>query len=147
MKSRVRRLKTEWGLKDDDIQLHAKGVADNNIQGIIERDESNNGLGSKIVCTQAEGNSIVVSLDEFLTEAYSFLKADIESWEYMMLKGAAKGIKKNKPLLAICIYHNAVDFYDIPLLIHDLVPEYKIAVRHHSPTVLETVLYAYMPDE
>ena len=63
-----------------------------------------------------------------------------------MLIGASKGIKEYMPLLAICIYHNAVDFYEIPLLIHSLVPEYKLAVRHHSYTLADTVLYAWLPN-
>lgn len=61
-----------------------------------------------------------------------------------MLLGAEKGIKRYKPLLAICIYHNAMDFYEIPMLIKRMVPEYKLAVRHHKETLSETVLYAYV---
>lgn len=86
----------------------------------------------------------VVALDRFLEEPYSFLKADIEGFEYNMLQGAQNGIMKNKPLLAICIYHNEMDLFGIQLLIHQLVPEYKFAVRHHSSTWSETVLYAYI---
>lgn len=74
----------------------------------------------------------------------SFLKADIESYEYQMLLGAEKGIKKFRPLLAVCIYHNAVDFYSVILLIKKMVPEYHFAVRHHSENLDETVLYAWI---
>lgn len=63
-----------------------------------------------------------------------------------MLLGAEKGIKKYKPKLAVCIYHNAVDFYFIPLLIHSFVPEYKFAVRHHSYELDETVLYVWIEE-
>ena len=55
-------------------------------------------------------------------------------------------IKKYKPKLAVCIYHNAVDFYSIPLLIHSFVPEYKFAVRHHSYELDETVLYVWIEE-
>ncbi|MBQ6342965.1 MAG: FkbM family methyltransferase [Anaerolineaceae bacterium] len=73
----------------------------------------------------------------------TYIKADIESFEYKMLKGAEKTIKNNKPRLAICIYHNAVDMYSILLLIHRINPDYRFSVRHHSFTLSETVLYAY----
>lgn len=85
-----------------------------------------------------------VKLDEFLTEPYSFLKADIESYEYQMLLGAEKSIRKFKPLLAVCIYHNAVDFYSIPILVKQILPEYRLAIRHHKDTLGETVLYAWV---
>ena len=103
-------------------------------------------MGSKIVeLVQGDKSNIqIVSLDEFLTEPYSFLKADIESYEYQMLLGAENGIKNYKPLLAVCIYHNAVDFYSIPLLIKRILPEYKIAIRQHLDVLTETVVYAWV---
>lgn len=74
----------------------------------------------------------VVAIDDVLPEGCTFIKADIESYEYKMLLGAAQTIKKFKPRLAVCIYHNAVDFYYIPLLVKELCPDYKLMIRHHS---------------
>lgn len=144
MHYRVKRLNQEWGLNENIIEIYEKGVGDREICGRVERYEDNHGLGSKIVNTD-EGDNTVIALDEFIKQPYSFLKADIESWEYKLLQGAQGGIKSNKPLLAICIYHNAVDFYQVPLLIHKMVPEYTLAIRHHSHTLAETVLYAWVP--
>lgn len=146
MQHRINRLKQEWGLKESAIEIFQKGIADKCSNGIIKRYDINNGLSSKFVSVGNEQGNNIVTLDSFFKEPYSFLKADVESWEYKLLQGATKGIKTNKPLLAICIYHNAVDFYEIPLLIHDLVPEYQLAVRHHSYTLADTVLYAWVPD-
>ena len=78
-----------------------------------------------------------------MREPYSYLKADIESYEYQMLCGAKHSIKKYKPNIAICIYHNAVDFFQIPIMVHDLYPDYKLMIRQHSFTVADTLLYAY----
>ncbi len=147
MLHRVKRLELEWGIEKNAIEIYNKGVSDKNSKGRINRYDVNNGLGSKLDNDVEGKENFIVALDGFLKEPYSFLKADIESWEYKMLIGAAEGIKKYKPLLAICIYHNAVDFYEIPLLVHKLVPEYKLAVRHHSYSLAETVLYAWMPDD
>ncbi len=64
----------------------------------------------------------------------------------MLCGGGANLIKKNRPVLAICIYHKPEDFYDIPLSIEDMVPdEYTYYVRQYRYGQSETVLYA-MPN-
>ena len=112
MESRVDRLKREWNLADEAIELYPYGVGENNVMGMLDRNAVNNGLGSKMKeISQNEDNGLssgeecrIIALDEFIKEPITFLKADIESYEYKMLLGARKTIKKNKPLLAICIY-------------------------------------------
>jgi FkbM family methyltransferase len=146
LEKRVARLKDEWIIDDNMIELYAKGVGERNTSCKFESYDNNNGLGSKFIDNpDADGASCeIVSLDSFIDEPYSFLKADIEGYEYKMLLGAESGIKKYKPALAICIYHNAVDMYSIPLLIKSFVPEYKMAIRHYSGTWAETVLYCWI---
>ena len=51
-------------------------------------------------------------------------------------------IIRNKPKLAICVYHKPCDLWEIPLLIKSIVPEYKIYLRHYSGSILESVCYA-----
>lgn len=83
------------------------------------------------------------TIDHLLkNEKVSFIKMDIEGAEMEALKGAAEVIKANKPGLAISIYHKPNDFYEIPLYIMELVPEYRLYVRHHSCFFADTVLYA-----
>ena len=67
---------------------------------------------------------------------------DIEGAEIEALKGAEKTIKRCKPKLAICIYHEYEHLYKIPMMIKEMVPEYKLYMRHHSDTSSETVIYA-----
>lgn len=73
----------------------------------------------------------------------SFIKADIEGAEYKMLIGAQNTIRKYKPKLAICCYHQMEDLIEIPLLIKEMNPDYKIKIRHYTDTLTETVCYAY----
>lgn len=144
LERQAEQLAREWNLAGDAIACLPYGVGEHMGEGVFER--HTNGVGSKFLSEPAGGggNCRIVSLDEYLTEPYSFLKADIESFEYQMLQGAREGIRKYKPLLAICIYHNAVDFYSIPLLVKEILPEYHLAIRHHHAKLSETVLYAWV---
>lgn len=85
----------------------------------------------------------VDSLDHLLPDAeISFIKMDVEGAEMEALRGAANTIKKNTPKLAISVYHNRNDIFEIPLFIHQLHPGYRFYLRHHSTTFSETVLFA-----
>lgn len=84
-----------------------------------------------------------VALDEVVKdEKVTFIKMDVEGSELNALKGAENTIRKNKPKLAICIYHKPEDVLEIPAYILDLVKEYKFYIRHYSSCIWETVLYA-----
>lgn len=72
----------------------------------------------------------------------TFIKMDIEGSEYYALVGARNVICKNKPKLAICMYHSDEDMLRLVELIHEMVPEYRFYIRQHSNSVCETVLYA-----
>jgi FkbM family methyltransferase len=86
----------------------------------------------------------VCSIDNSIHAPVTFIKMDIEGSELEALKGASRTISKYKPKLAICIYHKIEDFWEIPLYINTLVPEYKFYIGHHDPILgcNETVLYA-----
>ena len=51
-------------------------------------------------------------------------------------------IQKNKPKLAISIYHSDEDMLRLAEYIHELVPEYKFFIRAHTMGIAETILYA-----
>jgi FkbM family methyltransferase len=85
----------------------------------------------------------VVSLDELLPDVeISFMKMDVEGAEIEALRGAANTIMRNRPKLAISVYHKRDDIFEIPLFIHQLHPGYRFYLRHHSTTFGETVLFA-----
>ena len=90
------------------------------------------------------GNQVVsaVRLDDIADERISFIKLDVEGAEFDVLMGAMRTIQKYKPKLAISVYHRDDDLLTIPFLIHNMVPEYRLFLRHHSTRVTETVLYA-----
>lgn len=82
--------------------------------------------------------------DHLKDEKVTFVKMDIEGSELKALHGAEDIIKLQKPKLAICIYHQASHFWEIPLYIKSIVPEYKIYIRHHTNLEYETVCYAIL---
>lgn len=71
----------------------------------------------------------------------TIIKLDIEGAEYEALIGAEKTIKKYKPTLMICAYHNPNDIIKLTNLIISYNPNYKIYARHYGYSVYETVLY------
>lgn len=93
-----------------------------------------------------DGKFIVstINLDSVVgNEKVTFIKLDIEGAEREALVGAEQCIKRNKPKLAISVYHNPDDFIVITDYLSNLVPEYKFVLRHYHSDCIETILYAY----
>ena len=84
------------------------------------------------------------SIDEILKGSRaSFIKMDIEGAEFKAIIGAKETIRKWNPRLAICVYHKPEDILEIPLLLLEIKPDYKFAIRQYASSGGETVLYAY----
>lgn len=105
------------------------------VSSYISNDTYSNNVTEEIEC---------VSIDEIVKDKVSLIKMDIEGSEMKAIEGARKTIMNNKPNLAICIYHKLDDLWNIPLLIAEMVPEYKLYIRHHSHLYTDTVLYAHI---
>lgn len=86
----------------------------------------------------------VAAIDEIVdaAERVTMIKMDVEGAELESLKGARNTIVRDKPKIAVSLYHKPEDLTELPLYIKELVPEYKLYVRHHSNHCCETVLYA-----
>lgn len=108
-----------------------------------------NGSNSRIVeGTDNNDNAIeVCAIDEVAEcKEATFIKMDIEGSEKKALMGARQTIIRNKPKLAICIYHSDEDMIGIAEYLHSLVPNYRLYVRHYFYEPIETVLYAVYED-
>lgn len=106
-----------------------------------------NGAGARIANTGLETRAI--TLDSFATsenlDKVDMIKMDIEGAELDALKGAERIIRRDTPLLAICVYHKKDDFINIPDFISKLDLGYKLYLKHNSTTFNETVLFAVTP--
>ena len=80
------------------------------------------------------------------SDKVTFIKMDIEGAELEALRGAADVIRRDKPKLAISIYHKPKDYFEIPFFVKELVPEYRLYIRHHKMVYFDTVLYAVFPE-
>lgn len=86
-----------------------------------------------------------VTLDENLTENHivpTYIKMDIEGGELDALNGASSIIKKEMPILAICLYHRYDDLWRIPLFINSLTNEYRLFLRPHEIEGWQLMCYA-----
>ncbi len=85
----------------------------------------------------------VTSIDKVLQgKEATFIKMDIEGSELAALQGAKETIQKYRPKLAISLYHKPEDMLEIPNYILNIVPDYKLYLRHYATNLWETVLYA-----
>ncbi len=60
----------------------------------------------------------------------TLIKMDVEGEEAAVISGAHKTIDKYKPKMVIASYHRSGDIFSIPLLIHEIRPDYQILIRH-----------------
>lgn len=119
-----------------------KGLWDKEGKVYLEGDNSS----TKIVDYVTDRCVSVVSLDEYFSdEKVDFIKMDIEGAEMNALRGGGI-IKRDRPILAISIYHSLDDLFGIPLYLDNMLKDYIFFIRHHSLTLFETVLYA-IPSE
>lgn len=76
----------------------------------------------------------------------TLLKLDVEGAEREALGGAAQTIVRCRPRLNVAAYHRSADFFELPLLVHELCPAYRIYLRHHPYVpAWDTNLYAACP--
>ena len=144
MRTRVDRLKTEWAINSDGIEIVKAGLGESDEESRASAGGPLTGLAIGHT-TGAESCAVsTVTLDSFLKGGrITFLKADVEGMEMALLRGARSTIQRYKPKIGISVYHYSADIPVISLYLRELVPEYKFALRHHSPLLMETVLYCW----
>ena len=101
----------------------------------------NDGIKSGILET-GENKVEVCKIDDVVDKGVTYIKMDIEGAEEQAIIGAAKTIKRDKPKLAIAIYHKKEDIFVLPDLILRLNPDYKLYFRHYTFSDADTVMYA-----
>lgn len=145
LKMRSKRLVEEWALRKEQITLvnAAVGSRTNKVTYIESTDLS----GSRTDRNISDGEMVAsYALDDYLEEndVVDFIKVDIEGAECEMLQGARGTICSCKPNLSVCVYHKIDDLIRVYSILKEYVPEYHFSLRHHSPKLVGTVLYAWV---
>ena len=110
------------------------GLGNETIKSENKKDLDNN-------CNHNYQAQDIDTIDNLIDEKVDFIKLDIEGAEQDAIDGAKETIKKYKPILAICVYHKAEDWYKIPQKVLESESEYKIYLRHYMEGIFETVMY------
>ncbi len=133
-------------------ELHIK-IAKKNYGNLKNIEFINCGLGDKknlikdkleltqYDCRHDYQTQNINTIDNLIKEKIDFIKLDIEGDEIKALKGARNTIKQYHPILAICVYHKASDWYEVPNLILSIREDYDIYLRHYMEGIYETVMY------
>lgn len=147
LNTRLYRLTKEWALDSSKVILLNAGLGKESSFATLNIHD-NHLLGANLITSTEKTDQCsisVESLDNILNgEPVTFLKADIEGMEMDMLWGAEKSINKFKPKMALSVYHKPDDLIKISSFIRNIDKNYKMALRQHSPLLMDTTLYCWM---
>lgn len=87
----------------------------------------NKGRGASL---HTDGIQIPTFSVDSLNTPFTYIKADTEGAEMLMLNGAANTLK-NRPRLNIAAYHRSEDIFSLVNKIREINSEYEIYIRHH----------------
>ena len=83
------------------------------------------------------------TLDELQADVGpSIVKLDIEGAELQALRGAIRTIRRCRPVLAVCAYHQQSHLWEVPLHIMKIETGYKLYLRPHGTEGWDLVCYA-----
>jgi FkbM family methyltransferase len=127
--SRVRPRQMAMGEKSGLLSLYASGMP-----------------GSRL--TNDAGSSAMVevpigTVDEvYGQDRLDFLKLDIEGGELAALTGAQVVIARDRPVIAVAIYHKPHDIFSLPEWLADRTGGYNYFLRSHDADGIDLVFYA-----
>jgi len=85
----------------------------------------------------------VTTIDAVIGEGpVTYIKMNIEGAEIDALYGGEDVIRRERPKLALSVYHRPSDLWRIPEIVRELDPGYRLYLRQHDGGIIETVLYA-----
>jgi FkbM family methyltransferase len=128
-----------WALWDEDTNLtFNKNDLSASTSSVIRQESGESDENYLVV----KGVTIDSFVDERGINFVGFIKLDIEGAEMEALRGAMKTIKKDRPYMAVCIYHKKEHVMEVPELLKELNPDYTFRIGFYGPTFIDTVLYA-----
>ncbi len=109
----------------DNITLINAAVSDRDGTAVFS-----DGAGRQQTLSANGIQAAIRSLDSILGDTEcTFIKYDVEGEDIPALLGSRKVIESCCPKLRTGIYHRPYDILDIPLLLHEMQPKYKLYMR------------------
>lgn len=130
VRDRISLLPYAIGNSDGVVHFHASGTAGSHVGGTDAT--------SPVVCRRLD-----TLLDGIVP---TIIKMDIEGAEPEALLGATETIRRARPILAVCAYHACEHLWTLPVMLHSILPEYRISLRRYAEECWETVFYAVPPE-
>jgi len=125
---------------EDENDLSSNKLVSENKQ--ISENSSNDNFNTNTITVLCDEIDNIIPDDENPT----YIKMDIEGTELEALKGMSRILKQSQPKLAVCIYHNHFDLWEIPSYLISLALNYRYYVRSYSDNLTDIILYC-IPEE
>jgi FkbM family methyltransferase len=122
----------------DRVALHSVGLWSGPATLKLQQRTDNGGR----ISDAGEAKVDLVALDDIDVGVPTVIKLDVEGAEVNALAGAAATIRRDRPKLAICAYHKHDDLVTLFEAIGSIRDDYRFSLRHYSPLVYDTVIYA-----
>ena len=101
-------------------------------------------LSSRIM-SQSDGFVPCYRIDD-LGFPFTFGKIHLEGGELEALQGGSETLQRQRPLLAVTVYHNTDGLWRTPRFLMELLPDYRFLMRLHAWCGTGAVMYA-IPNE
>lgn len=120
----------------DKIDYYSCALSDQCGSAVFSDCGSNSGI-------RLDGNYEVEikTLDSIGIDRATYIKMDVEGHEKEIIHGARQVLAKDCPKLAICVYHQGDDLWQVPKLVLSIQPNYRLYLRHYTEGIDETVMY------
>jgi len=142
--SNLERLKTQLSQAQTEhlLELQTVAAAVGDKEGFVNFMDTND--ESAHVVEEGGRKVNVVTVDQIASKTPRpyYVKYDVEGYEKEALRGTQELIKYQSPSLAISVYHLPGDLWELPEIILDWNPKYKLYLRSHGEEGMDTVLYA-----
>ena len=94
-----------------------------------------------IISNQGTVSIETTTIDEYTADVPTYIKFDVEGVEIEAINGSVSTIKNTKPKMAIASYHYPKHIWQIPLLVKEINPSYKLKLRHYTDSVFDSIFY------
>ena len=78
---------------------------------------------------QTETEAASFTADELGTGRIDLIKLDVEGAEREALRGAVGVIRRDRPALAVSLYHRTDDLFTLPAMLREICPDYRFSLR------------------